>query len=194
MTNRISKLSTPSLRPATLKVCCVISPVFSRKAIANSANSALQLSGWPKPSSDLESDKRMAKRSTFTNADRVLKRLRKLGDLAKAETLRTAATSGAEAFIDIARDRVPYVSGDLHDSIEDDIVEERDGYVETQIGSDLPYAARIEFGYTDTDALGRTYDQAAQPYLRPAYDDGKKQALDNVKTTLLDELDRLKVS
>ncbi len=36
------------------------------------------------------------------------------------------------------------------------------------VGPCVEYAARIEYGFNDTDSLGRRYHQAAQPYLTPA--------------------------
>lgn len=42
----------------------------------------------------------------------------------------------------------------------------------------LPYAKRIEFGFHGTDSLGRKYNQAAQPYLRPAYEEQRMTALE----------------
>ncbi|MGF2618433.1 HK97 gp10 family phage protein [Rossellomorea vietnamensis] len=37
-----------------------------------------------------------------------------------------------------------------------------------EVGSKVPYAMRIEYGFRGTDSLGRTYNQAPQPYLNPA--------------------------
>jgi phage gpG-like protein len=34
------------------------------------------------------------------------------------------------------------------------------------VGSDLPYARRLEFGYNETDSAGRHYNMAARPWLR----------------------------
>jgi len=36
------------------------------------------------------------------------------------------------------------------------------------IGTNIEYARRIELGFTGKDKLGRHYNQAAKPYLRPA--------------------------
>lgn len=38
------------------------------------------------------------------------------------------------------------------------------------VGSDLPYGKRLEYGFADSDKLGRVYNQAAQPHFRPAMD------------------------
>jgi len=38
-----------------------------------------------------------------------------------------------------------------------------------KVGSNKEYARRIEFGFIGKDVLGRYYNQAAQPYLYPAF-------------------------
>lgn len=38
------------------------------------------------------------------------------------------------------------------------------------IGSNAPYARRLELGFSDTDSLGRRYTQPPYPYLGPALD------------------------
>ena len=37
-----------------------------------------------------------------------------------------------------------------------------------KVGTNLEYARRLELGFVGTDSLGRKYDQAPRPYLRPA--------------------------
>ena len=37
-----------------------------------------------------------------------------------------------------------------------------------QIGTNVEYARRLELGFVGTDSLGRVYDQAPRPFLRPA--------------------------
>jgi hypothetical protein len=44
--------------------------------------------------------------------------------------------------------------------------------VNARVGVDgqiVPYARRLELGYRDTDARGRTYNMAARPYLRSTF-------------------------
>lgn len=36
------------------------------------------------------------------------------------------------------------------------------------IGTDLPYGRRLEFGFTGTDSLGRSYNQPPFPHVQPA--------------------------
>lgn len=79
---------------------------------------------------------------------------------AVADALRIAAMEAAND----ARRRAPVKTGTLRRSIQ--VMEH--GPQEVFIGSQVPYAARIEFGFAGRDSLGRVYSQAAQPYLRPA--------------------------
>ncbi len=54
-----------------------------------------------------------------------------------------------------------------------DIGGERDD--ELAIGTNVPYGARIEYGYLDVDVLGRSYRQRPRPYLRPALDENHSE-------------------
>jgi len=53
------------------------------------------------------------------------------------------------------------------------------------IGTSLPYGRRLEFGFTGTDSIGRTYAQPPFPHVQPA--------LGYIGTTLLAQM-RLAVS
>jgi len=59
------------------------------------------------------------------------------------------------------------VVGTLFRSIEQDVRVDTLAIV-GRVGSNLSYARRLELGFTDTDSLGRTVNQAPRPYLRPA--------------------------
>lgn len=48
------------------------------------------------------------------------------------------------------------------------------GKIEMQIGSDMDYACRLEYGFNDTDKKGRRYHQRPRPFLRPALDENKE--------------------
>jgi hypothetical protein len=60
------------------------------------------------------------------------------------------------------------VSGRLFKSISSLVTLEANGNVIGLIGSDAPYAARLELGFVGTDRLGRVYNQAPRPAFRPA--------------------------
>lgn len=70
-----------------------------------------------------------------------------------------------------ARRRAPYKTGTLRRSIE--VIEQ--GPRQVAVGSRQPYAARIEFGFSGRDRLGRLYNQPAQPYLRPAIEETRQR-------------------
>lgn len=71
-----------------------------------------------------------------------------------------------------AKGRAPYKSGTLRRSIEPQAVAPG----EVIVGSSVPYARRLEYGFMQADRLGRHYNQAARPYLRPAFDANKAAA------------------
>ena len=60
-------------------------------------------------------------------------------------------------------------SGTLHANVDSD-VQSRSNGVHGFFGvrSDVPYALRMELGFVGVDSLGRHYDQAPRPFLRPA--------------------------
>lgn len=68
-----------------------------------------------------------------------------------------------------AKATAPYKSGTLRRSIEPQIVEPGQAVV----GSSVPYARRIEYGFAQADRRGRHYNQAAKPYLRPAFEQNR---------------------
>ena len=43
------------------------------------------------------------------------------------------------------------------------------------VGTNVKYARRLEYGFVGRDKLGRNYNQAAQPYLRPGYESQKSR-------------------
>lgn len=54
------------------------------------------------------------------------------------------------------------------------------------VGTDVEYARRVEHGFMDTDALGRSYHQPAQPYMRPAVDTTRAEVRQEVAEALRD--------
>ena len=59
--------------------------------------------------------------------------------------------------------------------------------VQVEVGTNLVYAPRIEYGFSGKDKLGRTYNQPPHPYLRTAFDQEK----DNVAREIDRVLDQL---
>ena len=85
-----------------------------------------------------------------------------------------------------AKDNAPVLTGRLRDGIHTETVVDTEDVQQLMItpvvaaenkeGFDPPYARRIEMGFVGQDSLGRHYHQAAQPYMRPAYDNRKDDA------------------
>jgi len=68
----------------------------------------------------------------------------------------------------------PYRTGTLRRSIH----VEKESSTKMLVGTDLPYARRLEYGFADKDKLGRVYNQAARPYFRPPLDTNKEKYRD----------------
>lgn len=64
---------------------------------------------------------------------------------------------------------------------------ERD-FVEVQVGTDVPYARRIEQGFIGADKLGRHYHQPARAYLRPAFDETREDVEHEIGEAVKDQL------
>lgn len=59
------------------------------------------------------------------------------------------------------------------------------------VGTNVKYARRIEFGFMDTDKLGRKYNQQPNPYLYPAYFSYEADVADEVKAELAKRLAKM---
>lgn len=69
--------------------------------------------------------------------------------------------------------RTPYKSGTYRRSFgnEPTTTEKSPTRCTVQIGTDSPYGRRLEYGFVGRDVLGRFYNQAARPHIRPAFDE-----------------------
>jgi hypothetical protein len=50
--------------------------------------------------------------------------------------------------------------------------------ITVSIGSPMPQACRLEFGYVGPDTLGRTFSQPPRPHWRPAFDNSVQKVTD----------------
>lgn len=97
-----------------------------------------------------------------------------------------------------AKENVPVLTGNLRDHIHTELMEstaERQVVAVTpaydepnKYGFDPAYARRIEYGFEGADSLGRVYHQPAQPYMRPAWDEHKDEAVQAIKDSVLEEV------
>lgn len=138
-------------------------------------------------------------------SESLTRKLRALGDAVSGRTLERAVVPGALIIQNAAKERAPYRTGTLrrsihiggHTDLATDYQKPPDvpdldaphigpHSVEVYVGTNLEYARRIEYGFNDTDSLGRVYNQAAQPYLRPAVDENSGAVQQEVADALLD--------
>jgi len=97
----------------------------------------------------------------------------------------TAVTLGANAYKNDVQAGAPYKTGTLRRSIHVEPPEQKDGQVIALVGTDLPYSRRLEYGFADTDKLGRTYNQPPRPYFRPPLDQNKDKYIQIIKGALM---------
>ena len=112
--------------------------------------------------------------------------------------LKTGVEAGAMLFEADAKALVPVVSGRLQEAIHTEVLTDEPTMQARAVtpaveasnkwGFDPPYARRIERGFIGVDSLGRHYNQAAQPYMAPAFENNQAAALDGVKSSVLAEL------
>lgn len=103
--------------------------------------------------------------------DQVFKNLDSFEAKVKAKQ-KVALMLAANAYKNDVQKIAPYDTGTLRRSIH---VEMMDDDTTAIIGTDLPYARRLEYGFVGKDKLGRYYNQAAQPYFRPPLETKRKQ-------------------
>lgn len=100
--------------------------------------------------------------------------------------LKLSVPEAAQLFVEEAQILVPVETGNLRDHIHAEPLED-EPYRQTmqvvpfdeaanEYGFDPAYARRIEYGFFGVDKLGRHYHQAAQPYMRPAFDAKQAEA------------------
>ncbi|GAH78483.1 unnamed protein product, partial [marine sediment metagenome] len=104
------------------------------------------------------------------------------------DKLRAAVLSGCLIVQNDAKEKCAYLTGNLRSSIHSKVAKEKKGYVEAEVGTNVVYAKRIEYGFNQADKLGRVYHQKAQPYLRPALDKNKKKVVAEIGSALKEVL------
>lgn len=99
---------------------------------------------------------------------------------AALEGLKAGVSEASMMLVDEAKALVPVDTGNLRDHIHSELIEASDTRITVKVtpaydepnpwGFEPAYARRIEYGFVGRDSLGRNYNQAAQPYMRPAWD------------------------
>lgn len=116
----------------------------------------------------------MATRVTMRGDDELVAKLQKLAGKATKAQARAALQAGALPIQTAAVQKAPVLTGTLRRSIHTETAETSDGAV-ARVGTNVEYAPHQEFG---------TSRMAGQPYLRPAYDEKKGEALREIGRAL----------
>ena len=102
--------------------------------------------------------------------------------------LEAALMVAAQPIMNQVKSDAPYLTGTYRRSITTETTEKRKDRAVVTIGTNVPYAARLEYGYSDTDALGRRYNQPPNPHWRPAIESQKRNAREEFAAAIRDVL------
>ena len=112
--------------------------------------------------------------------------------------LKLSASEAAQLFVEEAKALVPVATGNLQEHIHAEQLDDSPNRQTFQVmpfdesgneyGFDPAYARRIEYGFIGTDKLGRNFHQAAQPYMRPAFDSKQAEAAETIKSGVSESL------
>lgn len=116
----------------------------------------------------------MAVKAKITGLDDLKKAFDRLSKDIQGQTLQTAVRVGSLPIQNSAIEKCPVLTGNLRRSIHTE-VEGSNTYAQADVGTDVVYAPYVEFG---------TKRQAAQPYLRPALDENKDNAVREISNVL----------
>lgn len=99
--------------------------------------------------------------------------------------------NGGEIVTKTAKNRVSVKTGNLRDHIEEQSSYIQNSEARVTVGvKKVPYAARIEYGYTGPDKLGRRFHQKPRPYLRNSLDEKEMEIKTAVETKIKSVLRR----
>lgn len=144
----------------------------------------------------------MSKPTRVRNLDRLDRKLAALSRLARGDVLEQALHAGAQEILNSAKDKAPYKTGTLRRSLHSETAEKSGTRVRVLVGTDLEYAAMQEFGGTivpksarrlvfEVDGklvFARRVTISAHPYLRPAFDDQKGEAVKVFRLAVADQI------
>lgn len=116
-------------------------------------------------------------------------RLAAMSAAARGQALSDSVTAGALLVENDAKIAAPVLTGTLRRSIHTEVTA-GDGEASALVGTDVPYARRLEFGFVGADRLGRHYNQAARPYLRPALDNNRERVSELISRAVRSAIER----
>jgi HK97 gp10 family phage protein len=121
-------------------------------------------------------------KAKITGLDQLQQKFAALQKATQAQVLKNAVFSGSLIFQNSAVQKVPVVTHNLQRSIHVEVAVSKATYAEAQTGTDVEYAAYVEFG---------TSKQSAKPYLRPAFDENKDRAKNEVAEALRQQIESI---
>jgi len=129
-------------------------------------------------------------------AEDLAKAFSKLADDIKGPALEAATRAAALPVLNQVRitvpegGRTPYKTGTYRRSFHMETVEKSSERCRVEVGTDAPQAKRLEYGFVGADKLGRVYNQAPRPHIRPALDENRKTAVDEFRAAIGDIIRR----
>ena len=117
----------------------------------------------------------MASGAKVRGVDELNDTLKGLAVKASGQQLKTAVHAGGVVIETPAKAKAPVRKGNLRRSIHTESKATGAHSAESRTGTNVEYGPHVEFG---------TSRQRAQPYLRPAYDENKGQALGEIAAAL----------
>ena len=121
---------------------------------------------------------------------------RALADDIKGPALEAATRAAALPVLNQVRitvpegGRTPYKSGTYRRGWHMETVEKTPERCTVIVGNDQPQGPRLEYGFVGADKLGRVYNQAARPHIRPALDENRGAAVDEFRAAIGDIIRR----
>ncbi|HEY8766045.1 MAG TPA: HK97-gp10 family putative phage morphogenesis protein [Dehalococcoidia bacterium] len=113
---------------------------------------------------------------TVSGGPELAAKLARLGEAVSSQVMANALLAGALVIEASAKEKAPVLTGNLRRSIGVAVAQTLDtGSLYADIGTDVEYAPYQEFG---------TRFMAAQPYLRPAFDEKKGEAQNTIRDAL----------
>ena len=123
-------------------------------------------------------------------------KFRTLADDIKGPALEAATRAAALPVLNQVRitepegGRTPYKTGTYRRSFQMETAEKTAERCTVVVGTDAPQARRLEYGFVGPDKLGRVYNQAARPHIRPALDENRGAAVDEFRAAIGDIIRR----
>ena len=129
-------------------------------------------------------------------AEDLAAKFRTLADDIKGPALEAATRAAALPVLNQVRitvpegGRTPYKTGTYRRSFAMETAEKTAERCTVVVGTDAPQARRLEYGFVGPDKLGRVYNQAARPHIRPALDENRGAAVAEFRAAIGDIIRR----